>query len=157
MKSILSVALSMSLVSLVLPALARDYKLGVIEIGAPWSRATPATAPSAGGFLSITNKGGAVDRLIAVQSPAASAVEIHETKMEGAVMHMSPVDNGIALPPGETVELKPGGYHVMFIGLKAPFVKDQHVPATLIFEKAGQIDVEFIVDALGATRPPAHR
>jgi copper(I)-binding protein len=68
-------------------------------------------------------------------------------------MRMRELENGVALAPGQTVELKPGGYHAMFIDLKAPFVKGQKVPATLVFEKAGKIDVEFQVDALGATQP----
>ena len=135
---------------------ARDYKIGSIEIVQPWSRATPSTAPSAGGFLTLTNKGDVPDRLVAIESPAAQQTEIHEMKMEGAVMRMRALENGVALPPGQTVELKPGGYHVMFMGLKAPFVKDQKVSATLVFEKAGRIDIEFQVDALGATQP-AHR
>jgi copper(I)-binding protein len=135
------------------PSCAHDYRLGSIEIVQPWSRATPSTAPSAGGFLTLTNKGTAPDRLIAVESPAAKQAELHEMKMDGAVMRMRQLENGVALPPGQTVELKPGGYHVMFIGLKAPFVKDQKVSATLVFEKAGRIDVEFQVDALGAAQP----
>ena len=135
------------------PSFARDYKIGSIEIALPWSRATPSTAPSAGGFLTLTNKGNTPDRLIAIETPAAKQAEIHEMKMDGAVMRMRELENGVVLPPGQTVELKPGGYHVMFMGLKAPFVKDQKVPATLVFEKAGRIDIEFQVDALGATQP----
>jgi copper(I)-binding protein len=135
------------------PSFAHDYKVGSIEIGHPWSRATPSTAPSAGGFLTLTNKGDAPDRLVAIQSPAAKQVGLHEMKMDGAVMRMRELENGVALAPGQTVELKPGGYHVMFIDLKAPFVKGQKVPATLVFEKAGKVDVEFQVDALGATQP----
>ena len=138
------------------PSLARDYKIGSIEIVQPWSRATPSTAPSAGGFLTLTNKGDAPDRLIAIETPAAKQAEIHEMKMDGAVMRMRELENGVVLPPGQTIELKPGGYHVMFMGLRAPFVKDQKVPATLVFEKAGRIDIEFQVDALGATQPTKH-
>src|SRR5471032_1006158 len=138
------------------PSFAHDYKIGSIEIVQPWSRATPSTAPSAGGFLTLTNKGNAPDRLIAIETPAAKQAEIHEMKMDGAVMRMRQLENGVGLPPGQTVELKPGGFHVMFIGLKAPFVKDQNVAATLVFEKAGRIDVEFQVDALGASQP-SHR
>jgi hypothetical protein len=137
------------------PAFAREYKLGSIEVQQPWSRATPATAPSAGGFLTVVNKGDAPDRLLAVQSPAADKVQIHEMKMDGNIMRMRELDNGVALPAGQTVELKPSGYHVMFIGLKAPFAKGQKVPATLVFEKAGKLDVEFLVEALGATQPSA--
>jgi periplasmic copper chaperone A len=132
---------------------AADYKLGAIEIGQPWSRATPPTAPAAGGFLTLGNKGDAPDRLIAVESSAAGKVEIHEMKMDGNIMRMREVEGGLVLPPGQTVELKPGGYHLMFMGLKEPFVKDRRVPATLVFEKAGRIDVEFEVAPLGAGGP----
>jgi copper(I)-binding protein len=138
------------------PSFARDYRIGSIEIVEPWSRATPSTAPSAGGFLTLTNKGDAPDRLVAIESPAAKQAELHQMKMDGTIMRMRELENGIVLAPGQTVELKPGGFHVMFIGLKAPFVKDQNVAATLVFEKAGRIDVEFQVDALGASQP-SHR
>ena len=152
MKSILAtVLLAASLAAT--PSFAHDYKIGSIEIVQPWSRATPSTAPSGGGFLTLTNKGDVPDRLVAIESPAAKQTEIHEMKMDGAVMRMRELENGVVLPPGQTIELKPGGYHVMFMGLKAPFVKDQKVSATLVFEKAGRIDIEFQVDALGATQP----
>ncbi|MBS0539002.1 MAG: copper chaperone PCu(A)C [Proteobacteria bacterium] len=138
-------------------AFAHDYKVGSIEVGHPWSRATPPTAPSAGGFLTLANKGATADRLVAIESPAAKQVELHEMKMDGNVMRMRELENGVTLAPGQTVELKPGGYHVMFIGLKAPFVKDQKVPATLVFEKAGKVEVEFAVEALGAPAPSDHK
>jgi hypothetical protein len=153
MKSILSVIALLGTLALAAPAMARDYTLGSIEIHEPWSRATPPTAPTAGGYMTITNKGTAPDRLIAVESPAAATAEVHEMKMEGSVMRMRAIDGGLALPPGQTVELKPGGYHVMFTGLKAPFVKGSVVKATLVFEKAGRIDVEFAVAAMGAMMP----
>ena len=139
---------------LALPAFALDYRLGAIEIGQPWARATPSTAEAGGGFLVITNTGTTPDRLIAVKSPAADKVEIHEMKMDGNIMRMREVEKGIEIPPGATVELKPGGFHIMFMGLKAPFAKDARVPATLVFEKAGSIDVELMVQAMGA-QPPA--
>jgi copper(I)-binding protein len=134
-------------------ALALDYKLGAIEIGQPWTRATPPTAESGGGFLAITNTGTTPDRLIAVKSPAADKVEIHEMKMDGNIMRMREVERGIEIPPGATVELKPGGFHVMFMGLKAPFAKEAKVPLTLVFEKAGSIDVDLMVQAMGAQAP----
>jgi copper(I)-binding protein len=142
---------------LALPAFALDYKLGALEIGHPWSRATPPTAESGGGFLAITNTGTTPDRLIAVKSPAADKVEIHEMKMDGNIMRMREVEKGIEIPPGATVELKPGGFHVMFMGLKAPFARDAKVPLTLVFEKAGSIDVELMVQAMGAQPPPMHK
>ena len=132
------------------PASAQDYKLGALEIATPWTRATAATAKSGGGFVTITNKGTTADRLIAARSPASLKVEIHEMKMDGQVMRMRELANGLEIPPGATVTLKPGGFHIMFMELKAPLVKDAKVPVTLVFEKAGSIDVDFKVEAVGA-------
>ena len=135
------------------PAAAHDYKLGSLEIGNPWTRATPPSAQSGGGFLTSTNKGTTPDRLTAVRSAASGTVEIHEMKMDGNVMRMRELAKGLEIAPGATVELKPGGYHIMFMNLKAPFAKDGKIPATLVFEKAGSIDVELDVAALGAAAP----
>jgi copper(I)-binding protein len=150
----LAIAIAIALSAAALAAQARDYKLGTLEIAEPWSRATPLTAQAAGGFLAITNRGPTADRLIAARSGVADKVEIHEMKMEGSVMRMRELEAGLAIPPGATVELRPGGFHIMFMGLKAPFAKDTTVPVTLVFEKAGAIDVEFTVQAMGA-QPPA--
>jgi hypothetical protein len=146
-------ALAALVAILALPAFALDYKLGAIEIGQPWTRATPPTAESGGGYLVLKNTGTTPDRLIAVKSPAADKVEIHEMKMDGNIMRMREVEKGIEIPPGATVELKPGGFHVMFMGLKAPFAKEAKVPLTLVFEKAGSIDVDLMVQAMGALAP----
>jgi copper(I)-binding protein len=146
-------ALAALVAILALPAFALDYKLGAIEIGQPWTRATPPTAESGGGYLVLKNTGTTPDRLIAVKSPAADKVEIHEMKMDGNIMRMRGVEKGIEIPPGATVELKPGGFHVMFMGLKAPFAKEAKVPLTLVFEKAGSIDVDLMVQAMGALAP----
>ena len=132
------------------PASAHDYRLGSLEISQPWTRATPATAQTGGGFLTITNKGTTPDRLIAARSPASNKVEVHEMKMDGNVMKMRELEKGLEIPAGATVTLKPGGYHIMFMGLKAPLAKDAKVPVTLVFEKAGSIDVELKVEAIGA-------
>jgi copper(I)-binding protein len=136
-----------------LPALAHDYKLGSLEIGNPWTRATPPSAQSGGGFLTITNQGTTPDRLVAVRSTASNKAEIHEMKMDGNVMRMRELEKGLEIPPGATVELKPGSYHLMFMELKAPFAKDAKIPATLVFEKAGSVDVELSVAAMGAASP----
>jgi copper(I)-binding protein len=146
-------ALALLLALVALPAYAMDYKLGALEIRQPWARATPSTAQAGGGFLVVTNTGATADRLIAAKSPAADKVEVHEMKMDGNVMRMRPVENGIVIPPGGSVELKPGGLHVMFMGLKGPFAKDTKVPLTLVFEKAGSVDIELPVEATGATGP----
>jgi periplasmic copper chaperone A len=139
------------------PALAHDYKLGSIEIDHPWARATPPSAPAGGGYLTITNTGTTPDTLVAVRSPAAGATQVHEMKMEGNVMRMRELDGGLAIPPGATVALAPGGLHLMMMGLKAPLKQGEKVPVTLVFEKAGSIDVELAVVAMGATPAQEHK
>jgi copper(I)-binding protein len=88
-----------------------------------------------------------------VKSAISDKAGVHEMKMDGNVMRMRELEKGLEIPPGATVELKPGGFHVMFMGLKAPLAKDQRVPITLVFEKAGSIDVDMKVEALGAQMP----
>ena len=143
-------SLIVALALLVSPAGAQSYKVGSIEIDQPWTRATPSTAKTGGGFLAITNKGTTPDRLIAARSTASDKVEIHEMKMDGSIMRMRELEKGLEIPPGATVVLKPGGYHIMFMELKAPLQKDAKVPVTLVFEKAGSIDLELKVEAMGA-------
>jgi copper(I)-binding protein len=146
-------ALTALATAFVFPAVAHDYKLGSLEIVQPWTRATPSTAQTGGGFLTITNKGTTPDRLVSARSTASDKVEVHEVKMDGNVMKMRELEKGLEIPAGATVMLKPGGYHIMFVGLKAPFAKDSKVPLTLVFEKAGSLDVELTVEALGTSAP----
>ncbi|MDP1960579.1 MAG: copper chaperone PCu(A)C [Reyranella sp.] len=146
-------SLAAAIALLAVPAAAHDYKLGTLEISHPWTRATPATAQSGGGFLTITNKGTMPDRLVAARSGASDRVEIHEMKMDGNVMRMRELEKGLEIPAGATVMLKPGGFHIMFMGLKAPFAKDAKVQVTLVFEKAGSLDIALDVEALGASAP----
>lgn len=153
---IIRIMLAGVLALIAVTAEAADYKLGAIEIKQPWTRATPPTAPSGGGYFVLTNTGTTPDRLIAVTSPSAGKVELHEMTMEGNIMRMRELPKGIALPPGATVTLKPGGLHLMFMELKAPFARDTKVPATLVFEKAGSIPVELTVEAMGTTTPGQH-
>jgi len=132
-------------------AVAHDYKIGSLEIAHPWARATPPSAPAGGGFLKITNTGTTPDRLVSATSPGAEIVQVHEMKMDGSVMRMREVEKGLEIPPGGSVTLAPGGYHLMMMGLKAPFKQGASVPVTLVFEKAGKIDVELAVEAMGAS------
>ena len=138
---------------LALPAFALDYRLGAIEIAQPWARATPPSAPAGGGFFTVTNTGSTPDRLVSVRSPAADIVQIHEMKMDGSVMRMREVEKGLEIPAGKSVTLAPGGYHLMMMGLKGPLKQGTQVPVTLVFEKAGAVDVELNVEGLGATQP----
>ena len=144
---------ALAAIVLSLPAFAHSYTLGTLKIGHPWARATPKGAAVGGGYLSVTNTGKEPDRLIGISSDVAGKAEIHEMKMDGGVMSMRPVTGGLVIKPGETVALKPGGYHVMFMGLKAPFVEGRSFKGTLVFEKAGKIDVDFKIDKLAAQAP----
>jgi len=148
MKSILLAAAFALMAS---SAFAHEYKAGSIEIKHPWSRATPKGSEVAGGYMKLINTGTTADRLIGGSVPIAGKFEMHEMSMDGGVMKMRPLPNGIEIKPGETVELKPGSYHLMFVGLKAPFEKGKRVKGTLQFEKAGTVEVEYAVEAAGGT------
>lgn len=127
-----------------------------VRIVQPWSRATPAGAPAAAGYLTIANDGRAPDRLLGGSSPASAQLQIHEMTMDGGVMRMRPVAGGLVIPPGATVTLKPGGLHVMFIGLKRPLKAGERLPAVLRFERAGDVPVTFDVQPLGGSAPAHH-
>jgi copper(I)-binding protein len=135
------------------PAAAHDYKLGGLEIAHPWSRATPKGARVAGGYLTITNKGATPDRLVGGSLPVAGRFEIHEMRMNNGVMQMRALPQGLEIKPGQTVELKPGSFHLMFMDLKQPLEQGKPVKGTLSFEKAGTIEVEYTVEPIGG--PPA--
>lgn len=137
-------------------AAAHEYKVGSLEIKHPWSRATPKGTSVAAGYMTIINKGTAADRLIGFSSPAADKSEIHEMSMDKGVMKMRPLADGIEIKPGATVELKPGSYHLMFVGIKQPFEKGKRVKGTLTFQKAGKVDVEYAIEAIGATPKMDH-
>lgn len=127
--------------------------IGDIELSGGFMRATLPNAPVGGGYITITNKGAEPDRLVSATSPVAGEVQLHEMKMEGDVMKMTELPDGIPVPAGETVTLAPGGLHLMFMQLKAPLVEGKKVPVTLTFEKAGTVEVELDVQAVGAAAP----
>jgi len=133
---------------------ARDYKAGALDIVDPWSRATPKGATVAGGYMKIKNTGSTPDRLIGGSSDVASKFEVHEMKMENGVAKMRPIKDGLEIKPGDTVELKPGSFHIMLVDLKRPLAAGDQIKATLVFEKAGKVNVEYDVLAMGAE--PAH-
>ncbi len=117
-----------------------------VAVEAPWARPTVQGQQGGGGFLVLRNSGKAADRLLSGSTPVAERFELHTMSMKGDVMEMRQVE-GIDLPPGQEVELKPGGLHVMFIGLKTPLKIGDKVPVTLTFEKAGPMTVQFDVMA----------
>lgn len=121
-----------------------------IEIAEPWLRAMLPGQPAAGGYLTIVNRGAAADRLVAVTSPRAGRVEIHDMAIENDVMRMRPVEGGLVLEPGASVELAPGGLHLMFLDVRGAFADGEQVPVTLEFETAGKAEISFDVRAIGA-------
>ena len=135
-------------------ACAADYKVGDLEIGHPWSRATPKSSRVASGYVSITNTGSAPDRLVSGTFAQSKGFQIHEMSMDGGVMKMRQL-KALDIKPGETVELKPSSNHLMFTDLSKPLAMGQRVKGTLVFEKAGSVDIEYTVEAMGATSPKA--
>ena len=128
----------------------RTFKAGPIVVEAPWSRATPGGAKVAGGYMKITNTGKEPDRLVGGSIPIAARMEAHEMKEENGVMKMRHLPAGLEIKPGETVELKPGGYHLMFMDLQKGLKNGETIKGTLNFEKAGPVEVEYRVGAIGA-------
>lgn len=134
---------------------AQDYSAGPLKIEQPWTRATPAGAKVAGGYVAVTNTGSASDRLLGGSSEIAGKVEIHEMAVNNGVMTMRGLPEGVEIKPGAKLELKPGGYHIMFMDLKRQLKEGEKVKGTLTFEKAGAVPVEFSVQSVGARAPAA--
>lgn len=126
-----------------------------IQIEQPWSRATPGGTTVAGGYVKLTNTGKEPDRLIGGTFARAKSVEVHVMTSEMGVMKMRQLTEGVELPPGVPVELKPGGLHLMMLGLSEGLKPGEIVKGTLAFEKAGSVDVEFVIAPLGAGAPAA--
>lgn len=128
-------------------------KVGDLTLTAGWLRAMLPGQPAGGGYVTITNGGSAPDRLIAVSTPAAGKSEIHMMEMKNDVMVMRPVEGGLEIPAGGTVELKPGGFHLMFIDLKEPIVEGTTVPVTVTFAKAGTVELNLPAMPIGSQGP----
>ncbi len=127
---------------------AHEYRLGDLTIDHPHALATPPGARAGAGYLSVTNAGASADRLVAVRADFP-AVQLHVTEVDAAGVARMTETEGIEVPPGATATLAPRGAHVMFMGLTAPLAPGDAIPATLVFEKAGEIAVEFAVEARG--------
>jgi copper(I)-binding protein len=125
-----------------------DTTIGSIVIGHPWARAAGANTNGAA-YMTLRNTGRDPDRLLMASTPVARTVELHTHIRDGEVMRMRPVSD-IPVPPGETVRLRPGGLHVMLIGLKEPLRQGTTVPLTLRFERAGETTVQLEIQAAGA-------
>jgi copper(I)-binding protein len=154
MRSLFAVGLACAL--LTGPAPAFDYKVADMEIDRPWSRATPKGAKIGAGYLKIANTGSTPDRLVGGSFALSRGVEIHEMSMDRGVMKMRELKAGIDIKPGASVELKPGSYHLMFIDLTRALAKGDRVKGTLQFEKAGTVEIEYAVEAIGANPAQHH-
>jgi copper(I)-binding protein len=138
------------------PAFGHDYKKGDLGIGHPYARTTPPGAQAGGAYLSIENKGKVADRLLRASSPRAGSVELHSMSMDGNVMRMRQVP-AIDIAPGATVKLAPGGLHIMLQDLRQPLKKGEKFPLTLVFERAGELRVDLVVEdaaPAGAKKEP---
>jgi Uncharacterized protein conserved in bacteria len=134
-------------------AMATDYKAGSLAISGPWSRATPKGAQAGVGYMTIKNNGTTPDRLIGGSVDVADHFELHVTTIENGIARMRELSE-IEIKPGQTIEFKPGGSHAMFVDLKHPLSKGEHIKGTLIFEHAGTVQIEYDVEGIGAQHGP---
>lgn len=151
-------AAALLLAAMATPVVAQHFSAGNLLVDRPWSRQTAPGQKVGGGFLTIANKGKVEDRLISATSPVAAEVQIHTMSLDGGVMRMRPVQGGIAVPAGQNITLKPGGLHLMFIGLNQPLTAGESFPVTLRFQRQGAVKVNFRIMPVGtaASREAHH-
>jgi uncharacterized protein YcnI len=131
-------------------AAARATNAGQLVIEGAWARATPVGAKVGGAYLKVTNTGSTPDRLVGASFAVAEGAEVHEMATADGIMKMRELPNGLEIPPGQSVELKPGSYHLMLTGLREPLREGGVLKGKLAFEKAGTVDVELTIGAMGA-------
>ncbi len=136
-------------------AFAQDAKVGTITIGHPWARATPGAVKNSAAFMMFDNKG-AADKLIGVSGDIAKEIQIHSMITEAGVMKMREIKS-LDIPANGMAELKPGGFHVMLIGLKDGLKEGEKFPLKLKFEKAGEITVQVTAEKPGAHDHAEHK
>ncbi|MFA5679466.1 MAG: copper chaperone PCu(A)C [Pseudomonas sp.] len=140
-----------------IPSLAYDYTAGDLHINHPWSRALPPVAPTGATYLTIENRGQQSDTLIGARTPVAGHTELHEHVHQNGLMKMQQIDS-VEIAAGQSVEFRPGGHHVMLFDLKEPLVAGHDYPMTLIFERAGEVDVKVQVgESEPAVNQPAEQ
>jgi copper(I)-binding protein len=145
----------LTLAALMAAAVSTSAVAQSVEVKDPWVRAAVPGQTGTGAFMKITATNGA--RLVSASSPVAGVTEVHEMKMEGNVMKMRALEGGLELPAGKTVELKPGGYHVMLMDLKGPLARDSTVPLTLVFKDAKGVESRIELKVPVSTAPVMHR
>lgn len=127
-------------------AMAHEYKAGSLMIDHPWARPTIGSSKNSAAYMRLSNSGDTADTLLSVKSNAAEHVALHESRMDGEIMRMVPVKDGIEVPPHGAVELKPLGLHVMLVGLRKSLEEGEKFPMTLVFAKQGDVNVEVKVE-----------
>ena len=140
-------ALTLTFLALATPLAAHDTTAGSLHIDHPWMPVPTATAKSAAGYMVITNRGHEADELVEVHSAFADQTMLHTTEHADGVAKMTHIMS-LPIAPGETVTLEPDGLHVMFMGLQGKTAEGDLIPATLVFRNAGEVAVEFAVDAM---------
>lgn len=138
--------------ALAVPASAHEAHSGGISVKHPWIRATSKGMGVTAGYAKITNQGKVADKLLGASLEGAGKAELHQTTIENGVAKMRPLEGGLVIEPGATVELKPAGAHLMFSDLKTTYDQDSYVDGTLVFEKAGALKLDFYVEK-GAASP----
>lgn len=128
------------------PLLAHEITVGDLQIIHPHIPQPAASAKAAGGFMAIVNNGTEVERLIGVETDIAAKAEVHESKVDANGVGTMEQVEAVEIPPGETVNLEHGGYHIMLMGLTGPLTEGEVHKATLIFERAGRVEIEFMID-----------
>jgi periplasmic copper chaperone A len=131
-------------------ALAHEYEAGAVTVAHPWARATPGGATVGAVYVEISAKD--ADTLVAASSPLAGKVEIHTHTMDGGVMKMRKLEK-LPISGGQSVVLKPSGDHIMLFDLKSALKEGDLLPITLVFEKAGEVQIEATVEPVGANGP----
>jgi len=138
-----------------LSAFAHDYKVGAITVDHPWARATPGPVKNSAAFMSFDNKG-AADKLVSVTGDVAKEIQIHSMVTESGVMKMREVTS-IDVPANGKAELKPGGFHIMLIGLKEGLKEGEKFPLKLKFEKAGEVTVTVVTEKMPGMDHSEHK
>jgi copper(I)-binding protein len=146
-------AVALTIAAAVSLARGSEVTAGDVAVTAAWARATPPAATTGAAYLTIENRGSADDHLVSASSPAAGMVMIHETIEEAGIARMRPVENP-TISAGGTLEMEPGGTHLMLMDLKQPLTEGNHVPLTLVFERAGAVTVDAVIGPIGSAAPP---
>lgn len=150
MKTLVHILAVLALSVFATAAHAHEYTFGELRITHPWAKASLKGVPNSTAYMAITNTGETEDTLIAASSDVSRAVEIHTMTMKDGVMRMRRLESGVTLPAGKTIALKPGGKHIMLIGLKDRLEAGASFEMTLTFEKAG----EKRIDVMVSEQPP---